>query len=74
MKAAIRRCHYRRLQKKRSGYWFGYEIKHSPRESGMIATTPHPCSRCCCGNPRKYFNEKTMQERRKFQRNGHTED
>jgi len=67
MQTAIRRHHYRRLQKKRSEYWFGYETKHSPRESGMIVSTPHPCSCLGCGNLRKHLNEKSIQERRHFQ-------
>ena len=41
---------------------------HNPRTLGMLARTPHPCSRACCGNPRKYFNKPTVQERRNFQR------
>lgn len=67
MKNAIRRHHYRRLQKKRSWYWFGHEIKMSPRQLGLVVATPHPCSCLGCGNPRKHIGEKTMQERRNFQ-------
>lgn len=26
------------------------------------AITPHPCSAHCCGNPRKWFGDATMQE------------
>lgn len=29
--------------------------------------TPKPCSCFMCGNPRKWFGEKTVQERRAFQ-------
>jgi len=61
---AIRRFHYRRLQKKRSRYWSG---NHTPREAGMIATTPHPCSYLGCGNPRKHLNERTRQEKRFYE-------
>jgi len=28
------------------------------------AVTPHPCSGHCCGNPRRWFGEATMGERR----------
>lgn len=28
------------------------------------ATTPHPCSSHCCGNPRKWFGDLTLQEQR----------
>lgn len=31
---------------------------------GIIAHSPHNCSCHMCGNPRKWFNEKTMQEKR----------
>lgn len=31
------------------------------------AETPKPCSCFMCGNPRKWFGEKTVQERRAFQ-------
>lgn len=28
------------------------------------AVTPHPCSGFCCGNPRKWFGDLTLQEER----------
>ena len=28
------------------------------------AITPHPCSSYCCGNPRKWFGESTLAEKR----------
>jgi hypothetical protein len=67
--SVIRRHHYKRLQKTRSNYWFGHETKHTLRESGMVVSTPHPCS--CpggCGNPRTLKGEKTIQEKRIFQK------
>ena len=67
MNSAIRRYHYRRVQKARSDYWFGREIKHSPQQAGMIIATPHPCLCRGCGNPRKHEKRKTIQERRNFQ-------
>lgn len=30
----------------------------------QAADTRHPCSGRCCGNPRKWHGEKTLQERR----------
>lgn len=70
MKSAIRRHRYNRLKKKRLKYW-GYGSKFSgqmtPKQIGMVVATPHPCSRICCGNPRKYFNELTIQEQRNMQ-------
>ena len=35
-----------------------------PRRIGASAHTPKPCSCYMCGNPRKYFRDLTMQERR----------
>lgn len=36
-----------------------------PREIGLMASTHGSlCSCHMCGNPRKYFNEKTMQEKK----------
>ncbi|MGD9942616.1 MAG: hypothetical protein AB7L76_16040 [Burkholderiaceae bacterium] len=31
---------------------------------GMALRTPAPCSCALCGNPRRYFKEATLQERR----------
>lgn len=31
---------------------------------GYLAHTPHNCSCHMCGNPRKHFKEKTMQEKK----------
>lgn len=36
----------------------------TPAAIGRAGTTRCPCSSYCCGNPRKWFGEKTMQERR----------
>lgn len=36
---------------------------------GKKAHSPKGCSCHMCGNPRKYWNEKTIQERRDEQRN-----
>lgn len=35
----------------------------SNKRVSQAATTPHPCSCYCCGNPRKHFDEVTIQER-----------
>ena len=35
-----------------------------PRRVGMMARTRKPCSGPRCGNPRKWFGERTVQERR----------
>ena len=34
---------------------------------GRLTRTRKPCSCFMCGNPRKYFNEKTVRERRQEQ-------
>ena len=31
---------------------------------GKLAKTPKPCSAFCCGNPRRFWGEKTRQELR----------
>ena len=38
------------------------------RSVGLKSHTPKRCSCAMCGNPRKYFNEQTMQER-KYEKN-----
>lgn len=60
-----------RLKKKRTKYWgfitaIGY-VK-SPRQIGILLSTPKNCSCWMCGNPRKYDNESTVQERRNTQK------
>ncbi len=64
MKRAIRRHHIERLKAKRikEDYWC--DKMDNPRLLGICVNTPHPCSCYVCGNPRKHFNEKTIQEKR----------
>lgn len=54
--------HKERLKKNRKNYWGGI-ISDSKFEKSVI-DTPAPCSCWMCGNPRKYFNERTIQEKR----------
>lgn len=69
---AERRHHRARLKKARQQYWgrdwswCTPEVK--TRRMGKIVATPAPCSCFMCGNPRKYFSELTLQERRASQR------
>lgn len=56
---ALRRHHTQRVKRKRKDYWSG---DLDERRLGMVAHTPKPCSCSMCGNPRKYFEEKTVQE------------
>ncbi|MEZ4775950.1 MAG: hypothetical protein R3D00_22420 [Bacteroidia bacterium] len=58
---AIRRHHRERLLQKRKNYW-GNDRVHEIKAN--VINTPKPCSCFMCGNPRKYWNEKTVQERR----------
>ena len=62
MSRALRRHHYRRLQKKRQHYWSGTKYM-TPRKLGMVVSTPHPCSCMGCGHQRYWFGP-TIQERR----------
>lgn len=63
LNSAIRRHHYSRLKVKRSHYWGGIL---NDDNLGFIATTPKACSCYGCGNPRKFWGELTIQERRQF--------
>jgi len=64
-KRAERRHHYQRLKAKRvrDGYWgLGFFKEAADNLVGIAINTPHPCSNCCCGNPRKHFHDRTIQE------------
>lgn len=56
-----------RLRTTRSQYCLG-ETPHSERAAGILFRTPARCSCFMCGNPRKYFGERTVQERRQMQK------
>jgi hypothetical protein len=64
---ALRRHHVERVKKNRSGYWGRDRSDIDPlteRQLGILASTPAMCSGYCCGSPRKWFGELSMQERR----------
>jgi hypothetical protein len=63
-KRAIRRHHYQRLKRKRKNYWYR---NLSDRHLGIVVNTPRVCSCPLCGNPRRHWNEMTVQERREFE-------
>lgn len=65
-KRAVRRAHIKRLKAARK-HWWGRDL--SDDEQGRVVDTPKPCSCWMCGNPRKYFRERTIQERRAMQVN-----
>jgi len=62
----IRRHHRERLKKKREREIFSRWCYNEPtdRDIGVSIDTPCPCSCPWCGNPRRHFGEKTVQERR----------
>lgn len=65
MKRAIRRHHRARLLEARKSYHRGLpEYAPSHKIISAWVDTPKPCSSYCCGNPRKWFGSKTIQERR----------
>ena len=70
MKRALRRHHRERLKNKRKHHW-GRNLTDEERAGAV--DTPTPCSCYMCGNPRRYFNELTIQERRQFQKDKYEE-
>ncbi|MEZ4886429.1 MAG: hypothetical protein R3E32_16960 [Chitinophagales bacterium] len=61
---AIRRHHRARLLNKRKNYWGrAWSIEDEPISKKVI-NTPKPCSCFMCGNPRRYWKEKTFQEQK----------
>ncbi len=64
---AVRRHEEQRIKKNRARHQLvvgGLEqTKPSERIVGIHAHTAAPCSCWMCGNPRKFFNERTLQER-----------
>jgi len=53
-----------RLKTKRSK---NTHVQRTEKSVGKALHTPAMCSCPMCGNPRKYFGERTIQERRMFQ-------
>jgi len=50
--------------KKRVCNYYGGYARDNPRHIGKIAHARRLCSCNLCGNPRRYFGERTLQERR----------
>lgn len=66
---ALRRHHAERLKNARKSYWgriwgSAYYEPLTNRQLGMLLNTPHLCSGLCCGNPRRWLGERTVQELR----------
>jgi hypothetical protein len=64
MKSREDRIHHKeRLIDKRRFHW-GQDLKYDQNDKAkMVIDTPTPCSCWMCGNPRKYFKQKTLQEK-----------
>jgi len=65
---AIRRTHRQRI-KNLGKFWWGRKLRCGA-ELGRIIDTPTPCSCWMCGNPRRYFKDSTVSERRWLQEVG----
>lgn len=65
---ALRRAQRARLKQRRKRYliWCNRFARPEAR-LGSYIDTPTPCSCWMCGNPRRYFHERTIQERRWYQ-------
>lgn len=65
---AERRAQRARLKAKRRQYQIWSDGFSRPEARlGSYVDTPTPCSCWMCGNPRYYFHERTIQERRWMQ-------
>lgn len=64
-KRARRRRESRRMKRHAVEVYSRYSIRHDdPARQTKIADHLTTCSGPCCGNPRRWFGEPTMQERR----------
>ena len=69
MEGKMRTRDYRRNQEEKKKKkvvkhdWFSW-FAPTPTLIGLKAHTPKNCSCYMCGNPRKFFNEKTFQEKK----------
>lgn len=67
-KRAMRRYHRERLLRRRLRQWnYGAYYPWTAREMIRYIDTPCTCSCPYCGNPRKWFKQPTLQERRAAQ-------
>jgi len=65
--SAIRRHHLERIKRKVRKMlrrWLPEQANDeiTDKEVGVLANTRCPCSRECCGNPRRHFGKLTRQE------------
>jgi len=63
---ALRRHHLRRLKRNVRAYYCGWAERslNAAQIVGLLANTRTVCSCWMCGNPRRYFGEHTLAERR----------
>ncbi|QIG72110.1 hypothetical protein EVB97_279 [Rhizobium phage RHph_Y65] len=62
---AVRRHHRKRLRENRKIYHGGLQwVIDREKAKSFRVNTPTPCSCHMCGNPRKFFKELTIQERK----------
>jgi hypothetical protein len=64
MRGRAYRRHQRERIKQRVQRYYGGYARGSTRHVGRLAETRTPCSCWMCGNPRRYWRERTLQERR----------
>jgi hypothetical protein len=64
---AVRRHHAKRLKKNRQRYWSWDKDLMTPRLLGIVLHTPKVCSCGMCGNPRKWSQQRSIQELAMFQ-------
>ena len=62
-KRAVRRHHENRMKHQVADYYGGY-ARGEPRQLGRLSHARKPCSCAMCGNPRRWFGERSLQERR----------
>ena len=60
---AYRRRQVTRWKERVADYYHGTH-QGDPRRIGQMSSTRAPCSCWMCGNPRRYFDDITLQERR----------
>lgn len=68
-RADRRHHHQRMIDRVKAFFWMKPKYYHGTEEARQkhilkMAETRHPCSCHMCGNPRKHWKDKTVQEKR----------
>jgi hypothetical protein len=66
MDRALRRHHAERLKRNRR-FYYGHDLALDPVRLGRALATAAVCSCWMCGNPRKHFGDRGIQELRLLQ-------